>query len=209
MNATSWLAVASVAILSACQYKAEPPAIGSFNVYSSYENKLAGKYLLYVDASALNKQVKPSDMNCAAHTFPLELSASFASSTQQTFANLVGELQLVQSPVDRQGLAAQGARGMIIVRGEQTVAKLRAVPGFWNVGIETDVEIVASITVDGRSGRVLGSTVSGRGTAQTDAGAFCEGGAKSLAESAGSAGRQTLTRLGEAFANSERVRSGQ
>ncbi len=194
--------------LSACQYTAEPPAVGSFNVYSSYEDKLPGKYLLYVDATALNAQVKPSDLNCAAHTFPLQLSSSFTSSTRQTFANLVGDLELVSAPVDRSDLAARGARGMIIVRGEQTIARLRVVPGFWSNGIETDVETVASITVDGRNGRLLGSTVSGRGTAQSDAGAFCEGGSKSLAQSAGDAVRQTLTRLGEAMVNSERVRKG-
>lgn len=208
MKPTTLAALAALSFLAACQYKAEPPAIGSFNVYSSYENKLPGKYLLYVDGSALNQQVKPSDLNCAAHTYPLELAASFASSTRQTFANLVSELEMVPAPVDRSQLAAHNARGMIIVRGEQTIARLRVVPGFWSAGIETDVETVASITVDGRNGRLLGSTVSGRGTAQSDAGVMCDGGSKSLAQSAGDAMRQTLTRLGEALSNSERVRAG-
>lgn len=205
------IAVAAILVglsLAGCQYKAEPTAVGSFNVYSSYEDKLPGKYLLYVDASSLNATVKPSDINCAAHTFPLELAASFTSSTRQTFANLVSELELVPTPVDRSQLAAHNARGMIIVRGEQTIARLRVMPGFWSATIETDVETVASITVDGRNGRVLGSTVSGRGTAQADAGAFCDGGSKSLSQSAGDAVRQTLTRLGEALVNSERVRKG-
>ncbi len=208
MKLVTIAAIAAAAFLSACQYKAEPPAVGAFNVYSSYDNKLPGKYLLYVDGASLNQNVKPSDLNCAAHTFPLELSASFVSSTRQTMANLVEELELIQSPVDRSELASRNARGMIIVRGEQTIARLRVVPGFWSAGIETDVETVASITVDGRKGRLLGSTVSGRGTAQSDAGVMCDGGSKSLAQSAGDAMRQTLTRLGEALTNSERVRAG-
>ncbi|MGO4835967.1 hypothetical protein AB4144_27370 [Rhizobiaceae sp. 2RAB30] len=202
------LAVCTAILVSSCQYKAEPPAIGAFNVYSSYDQKLPGKYLLHVDGSQLNRNIKPSDMNCAAHTYPLSLSASFKESTRQTFSNLVDDLEVVDNPVDRSELAARSARGMIIVRGEQVIGKLRAVPGFWSVGIETDVEIVASIAVDGRNGRLLGSTVSGRGVAQTDAGAACEGGAESLTESASAAMRQTLGRLGEALNNSERVRTG-
>lgn len=200
--------LASAAMLGGCQYKAEPPALGSFNVYSSFENKLPGRYLLYVDGTQLNRDIKPSDFNCAAHTYPLALTASFAESTRQTISNLVEELEVVPQPVDRTALIEMRARGMIIVRGEQTIGRLRVVPGFWSAGMETDVEIVASVTVDGRNGRLLGSTVSGRGVAQATAGAACEGGAKSLAQSASDAMRQTLTRIGEALVNSDRVRTG-
>ncbi|GHC79360.1 hypothetical protein [Limoniibacter endophyticus] len=203
-----YIALAAGLALTGCQYKAEPVAIGAFNVYSSYENKLPGKYLLYVDASALNQNVKPSDMNCAAHSYPLELAASFKSSTRQTLSNLVGELELVDTPLDRSKLAERNARGMIIVKGEQTIARIRVMPGFWSATLEADVEIVSSITVDGKNGRLLGNTVSGRGVAQADAGAFCEGGAKSLSQAASDAARQALTRLGEALNNSDRVRTG-
>lgn len=200
--------VLAVVALSGCQYTAEPMAIGSFNVYSSYDDKVPGKFLLYVDGAQLNKDVKPSNLNCAAHTYPLHLADSFASSTRQTVANLVGEIEVVDKPVDRETLAAMSARGMIIVRGEQVIPKLRVVPGFWTANMESDVEIVASITVDGRSGRLLGTTVSGRGNAQGDAGALCEGGATSLAGAASDAMRMALTRIGEEFTNSERVRLG-
>ena len=207
----SWRAIAAAAaclLVGACQYKAEPPALPALNIYSSYDDKLPGKYLLYVEAQKLDRQVKPSDMNCAAHTYPLNLSASFPSATRQTFENLVAELEVVPAPVDRAELISRGARAIIIVRGEQTNARLRAVPGFWTVGMETDVELIASIQVDGRNGRLLGQTVSGTGHFQSDAGMACEGGAKSLTESATEAMRQSLSRIGEALTNSERVRKG-
>lgn len=201
-------AVALSAALSSCAYKAEPLAVGAYNVYSSYENKLPGKYLLFVDGNALNKTIKPSDMNCAAHSFPLAFSTGFVGSIRKTFENLVSSLEVVEAPVDRAGLSARGAKGMIIVKGEEVNARLRVVPGFWTMGMETDVEMVASITVDGQSGRLLGTTVSGNGNAQGDAGAFCEGGAKVLTDSAEKSMKQTVTKLGEALTNSERVRSG-
>ncbi|MHC1550956.1 hypothetical protein [Phyllobacterium sp. K27] len=194
--------------LAGCAYKAEPLAVGSYNVYSSYDNKLPGKYLLFVEGNALNKTIKPSDMNCAAHSFPLALSGGFTGSVRKTFENLVTSLEVVDSPVDRGELAAKGAKGMIIVKGEEVNARLRVVPGFWVMGMETDVEVVASITVDGQSGRLLGTTVSGSGNAQGDAGGFCEGGAKVLTDSAEKSMKQVVTKLGEALTNSERVRGG-
>lgn len=199
-------ALVGALLLSGCSYAAKPIAVGSFNVYSSYDGKLAGKYLLYVDAASLDRPIKPSDFNCSAHTFPLQLSASFAESVRQTLSNVVAEIEVMPAPVDRTELAKRGARGMILVRGESVDGRLRVVPGFWTNGIETDVEIVASITVDGRQGRLLGSTVSGLGHAQGDAGFACGGGGVALADAAGKSVEQTLTRLGEALVNSERVR---
>ncbi|TWG53549.1 hypothetical protein [Aminobacter sp. J44] len=194
--------------LAGCAYNAQPMAVGAYNVYSSYGDKLPGKYLLYVDGGALVRSVKPSDFNCAAHTYPLDLRSGFAGSVRKTFETLVEQLELVNAPVDRAELAGRGARGMIIVRGEELNARLRVVPGFWVAGMETDVELVASITVDGRHGRLLGSTVAGDGNAQGDAGGFCEGGAAALVQAAEGALKESVGRLGEALTNSERVRSG-
>jgi hypothetical protein len=196
------------ATISGCQYKAEPLSIASYNVYSSYGEKLPGKYLLYVDPSALSRNIKPSDINCAAHTFPLDLRSGFKGSVSKTFEALVTELQIIDQPVDRASLVAQGAKGMIIVKGEELDGRLRVVPGFWTAGMETEVQLSASIVVDGPKGRLLGSTVAGEGNAQGDAGAFCEGGAKALTDSAEKALKQTVGRLGEALTNSERVRKG-
>jgi len=208
MKKTNIAVAVLAALLASCQYKAEPLTVATYNVYSSYEGKLPGKYLLFVDGSKLDKSIKPSDYNCAAHTFPLALSGSFSGSVRQTFTNLVTELEVVQAPVGRDELKSRSARGMIIVKGEDVNARLRVVPGFWVAGMETEVEIAASITVDGQSGRLLGTTVSGDGNGQSDAGLACEGGAKSLTQSAEQAMKETLGRLGEALTNSERVRTG-
>ncbi|MCR5859756.1 hypothetical protein [Mesorhizobium sp. J428] len=203
--AAAFVAVGSV---SGCAYRAETMSVASYNVYSSYENKLPGKYLLYVDGSKLDKTIKPSDFNCAAHSYPLAISAGFTGSVRKTFANLVEEVEVVDAPVDRAELAPRGARAMIIVRGEEVNGRLRVVPGFWTAGMETQVELVGSIVVDGRKGRLLGTTVSGDGNAQSNAGLACEGGAASLVQSAEDAMKEVVGRLGEALTNSERVRSG-
>lgn len=202
------LALSIAGALAGCAYKAEPMSVGAYNVYSSYDTKLPGKYLLYVDGSKLNKTIKPSDFNCAAHTFPLELASGFEGSVRKTFANLLENVEPVSEPVAREDLAARGARAMIVVRGEDVNGRLRVVPGFWTAGMETDIEMDASIVVDGRRGRLLGKIVAGDGHAQGDAGVMCEGGASALTDSATQAIKETVRRLGEALTNSERVRSG-
>lgn len=207
-GARSLVAAAALAAVAGCQYNAKPMPVATYNIYSSYGDKLPGKYLLYVDGSSLNKPIKPSDLNCAAHTYPLDMGSSFGSSVRQTLSNLVSEMEVVNAPIDRAELKARGARGIIIVRGESLDGRLRVVPGFWSAGIETEVEVSASIVVDGINGRLLGSTVSGSGRGQSDAGLMCEGGSKSMTDSAEAALKQVLGRLGEALANSDRVRTG-
>ncbi|MER8867966.1 hypothetical protein NKI19_30460 [Mesorhizobium sp. M0751] len=203
------LAVLAAAFaLAGCQYKAEPMPMAAYNVYSSYGEKLPGKYLLFIDSTVLNRSIKPSDLNCAAHSYPIDMRSGFSGSVRKTLETLVAELEIVDQPVDAAGLAERKSRGMIVVKGEELNARLRVVPGFWSAGIETDVDLVASIIVDGRNGRLLGSTVEGQGNAQGDAGVLCEGGAKSLTESAEKALKQAVGRLGEALTNSERVRNG-
>ncbi|WP_299638534.1 hypothetical protein [Devosia sp.] len=86
-------AVSAAVLLSACSYAAKPIAVGSYNVYSSYEGKLAGKYLLFVDATPLDRPIKPSDFNCSAHNYPLQLSGSFSESVRQTLSNVVAEMR--------------------------------------------------------------------------------------------------------------------
>jgi hypothetical protein len=201
-------ALLTALLLSGCQYTAEPASVGVFNVYSSYEGKLPGSYLLFVDGAPLNKTLKPSDFNCAAHSYPLQLNEGFSGSVRLTFANLLETVEVVDAPVGREELAARGARAMIIVRGEDVTGRLRVVPGFWSNGIEAEVELAASITVDGREGRLLGLTASGDGNAQGPAGGFCEGGAGALAQAAEAAMKENVLRLGEALTNSERVRTG-
>lgn len=136
------------------------------------------------------------------------MQTGFTGSVRKTFETLVEQIEVVDRPADRAELAGKGARGMIIVRGEELDGRLRVVPGFWQAGMETEVQMAASITVDGRNGRLLGSTVGGDGNAQADAGGFCEGGAKALTQSAEKAMKQAVGRLGETLTNSERIRKG-
>jgi len=200
-------AAAATTLLVGCAYMAEPVAVESYDIATSYGSKLHGKYLLYVDGARLDTTVKPADMSCAAHTYPLVLSQPLADGMTGAFSSLVDELQVVTAPVASADLKAQGARGMITIQAQDVQASLRALPGYWSSGMDTSVQVIMSITVDGRSGRVFGTTVTGDGKGQGDAGFACDGGAKSLSDAGAQALRQAMTNAAEAVANSDRVRA--
>ena len=67
--------------------------------------------------------------------------------------------------------------------------------------------MVASIYVDGPAGRLFGMSVEGQGFGNAEAGAFCDGGAKSLVDSVGTAVRDSMRKMGEGLSNSEHIRA--
>ena len=110
--------------------------------------------------------------------------------------------------MSREDLVKSGARAQIRVIGESVRGTIRVIPGFWSAKMGAEITIVAVITVDGRNGRLLGKTLEGTARAETDAGAFCAGGGKAVAEAAEEAMKNALRHLGEELTNSDRVRSG-
>jgi hypothetical protein len=202
------LAVIAAAIcLGGCAYKAEPISAPSYNVVTSFNEKIAGKWLLSVEATPLNQTIKPSGMACAAHNFPLELSEAYKTSVSQTLKNVFEQIENIPTPISGQEANRRGARGVIVVRGEEVRGRLDVQPGFWTANMKTQVLIVASTFVDGPSGRVFGTTVEGQGIADAEAGMMCEGGGKSLTDASAVAMRDNVRKVAEALGNSERVRA--
>lgn len=176
------------------------------NVTSSYSEKVPGKFALYVEAGEFNKVIHPRGLQCAAHSYPLNISEGFRSSARITLANLVESVEFVDVPMSIDVLRAQGYRGQIVVKGEGLESKLVAIPGFWQANISTTVVLTASVSVDGPQGRVVGRTVEGAAERETEAGPFCSGGAASVEEASGQAMRKLLVQIGEAVANSDKLR---
>lgn len=200
--------LAAALALSGCAYQAEPLGIGAMDVVTSYSTKLPGKYLLYVEADALNQVIRPTGVACAAHSFPINAADGFAASARMTLENLVDSVQQIEAPIPLDQVRKQGARGLIVVRGENIEGQISVLPGFWSANIATEVQITASVTVDGPAGRLFGQTVDGRGKFEGPAGFACEGGATSMKTSAEKAMKEAVRRIGEGISNSERVRSG-
>lgn len=200
-------ALSAAILMAGCAYKAAPVDAPSYNVVTSFSEKVHGKWLLAVSTEPLNQNVKPSTFVCSAHTFPLQLSGAYATSVKETLSNVFDQIELLPSPIPGDQARKRGARGMIVVRGEEVRPRLDIQPGFWSANMRTQVLIVASVYVDGPNGRVFGTTVEGQGVADAEAGMMCEGGAKSLTDAASIAIRDSVRKIAEATGNSDRVRS--
>ena len=197
----------AAAFLGGCAYKTSAPVSPSYNVYSNYEDKVPGRFALYVNASSMRGEFKVDGLACSAHTYPMDASSAFKTSTLRTLANLVEDIEVVPTPLSRDRLKSGEYDGQIIVELEDMDVRLRMIPGFWTSEMEADVELTASIRVDGREGRVLGTTVSSDEHAKAEAGGACEGGANAISDATSDALEELMQKLGERFANSERVRA--
>jgi hypothetical protein len=197
----------SMSVVTGCTYNAQIDATPSFNVVSNYENKISGHWLLFVDSTPLQRPMKPSGMACAAHKFPIDASAPFTSSVNQTLKNLVEEIELVPGPVTPDGIRSRNARGLIVVRGEEVRARLDVKPGFWSADMQSQATVVASVVVNSSAGRLLGTTVEGTANADAEAGAMCSGGADSLGHAVSQAMGDTMRKIGETISNSEKIRN--
>ena len=98
----------SAALLSACAYNAPVDVSPAYNVYSNYEDKLPGRYALYVDSAEAKGEGEVKGFACSAHSYPYDGEAPFSSSVVATFRNIVEEVELVAMPMDAAALSAGG-----------------------------------------------------------------------------------------------------
>ena len=78
----------------------------AYNVYTSYQERLPGKYALVVDAGDLAGDFKVRGYACAAHTYPLDAREAFGTSVAKTFEQLVEEVDVMDRPIDRTQMLA-------------------------------------------------------------------------------------------------------
>ena len=199
-------AILGIAALSGCTYQSAVSATPVYDVYSGYDDKMPGTWALHV--SGLERFASEADMasiNCAANNYPIDVGQAFDSSLTATVTNLVEGLQIVDRPLTASELREREFAGIILAKAERVDAELIVNQGFWSGKPRSEVELAATITVEGVHGRLMGTTISGDGTARTSGG--CAQGADVVKNAAEDALRDLLTALGERFANSPRIRA--
>jgi hypothetical protein len=194
--------------VTGCSYKVSAPIAPSYDVYSSYSDKVPGRWVVMVDGGQLKEDFKVSGYVCSAHTFPLDASQAFNASVTRTLENVVEYVEDVQSPLSRDQLASSGYAGLIRVSGEEIDADLEVVPGFWSAGMKAEVQLTAALAVDGPNGRLLGGRLSSEGNDDAEAGGACEGGAQAISKATEKALRRLMEELGEKISNEPRLREG-
>jgi len=192
--------------MAGCTYIAPVSVAPNMDVVSSYGEKLPGSYLLYVEGDQFAQMVEATGYACAAHAYPVDAGTAFRNSTVQTIQQLVDSVQVVEQPVSASELAAQGKMGMIIVDAQSLQARFVVLRGFGSATADANVDMAATISVDGRNGRLFGTTVEGSGNAQSDAGVMCGGAATALGEATQTAMNKLIGEMGDRLSNSTRLR---
>lgn len=193
-------------LLSACAYNAPVDVSPAYNVYSNYEDKLPGRYALYVDSAEAKGEGEIKGFACSAHSYPYDGEAPFASSVVATFRNIVEEVELVDMPMDAAALSSGGYQAQLSVEVVSMEVDLRVIQGFWSSEIEAETEIAATVRAVNNAGVLLGSTIEGNADAEADSGMACEGAATAMQESISEAIEEAMERLGERLANARRLR---
>lgn len=188
--------------MSGCSYHTDVNVAPAYNVYSSYEEPIPGRWALHVDSQGLGARVVDVDgWICHAHEFPMDITLPFRKSVTETMSTLVEEIELVDSPFAMDALSRGGHSGQIVIRTDSFDPKV-----WFGFRASAEVELEVSVIVDGLENRLLESTVSSEGDAEESAGAFCGGGAHALANATEEAIEEVLERLGERISNSRRIR---
>lgn len=91
--------------LPACTYNASAPVSPAYDVYTNYEDKLAGRYALYINGDDLNGKYKVQGYVCSAHAYTQDARDASSQSVVQTFQNLTEDLEVVDEPLTRSDLA--------------------------------------------------------------------------------------------------------
>jgi hypothetical protein len=197
----------SATLLAGCTYVAPVDVTPTMDVVNSYGSKLPGSYLLYVNGDQFAQSVVATGYGCSAHDYPLDAGPAFRTSADQTVQQLVDAVQVVDQPVPASELAASDKVGMISVEAQSLQARFVVLRGLASATVDANVDMTATVTVDGRNGRLFGTTVEGSGNAQSDAGLMCGGAATALGEATQKAMDKLLAELGDRVSNSERLRN--
>ncbi len=193
-------------LLAGCAHQAQVAEAPAFDAVTSYGNKIPGRWVLFIDATALDTTAHPSGYACSAHSYDIKTAGAFQSSVRQTLENVFSQVETTPSPPS--GGVPRGAAGLIIVRGRETRTVLDVIPGFWSAKMRGRVTVSASVSVDGQKGRLFGRTFEGLGQTDSESGFACEGGGKALAAAAGRAVNNLVRQMAEALGNSPRLRRG-
>lgn len=202
--------VTATLVLTGCSYKVAPQVSPAVNTYSSYDDKVPGKFYLVLDSSLRNiqREVTPGSDLCSAHSFPVNVGTALSLSVNDTVRSVVAEVVEIPSMPDQQYFKKNGGNGVILVRLKRFEPRLRFIQGFWSNSAIVNSDLVVEVTAKAPDGKtVLNTTAGSTRTTDGAAGSFCSNGDDLLSQNLFDATREAMERLAERLSNSHKLRS--
>jgi hypothetical protein len=207
MKKSAALCVISAALVGGCAYNVAPTTAPAVNVYSSYESKIPGSWVLVIDPSTeFQREIKPSTYVCSAHKYPFSSGDTIKSSISQTMGNIFEEVISRSSAPTSEELAKNSLAGVVIVRLDSFQPRLACQQGFWSASCSATADMSFGVEVNGPNGRMLGTSVGSSKTHDGDAGGACGDAANVFAEAYRLSLKDSLERMAERVANAPKLR---
>jgi len=206
------IALVCVMVMTGCAYQVKPVAPGAINVYSSYESKVPGKFVVVYDDSLRNvsREIRPVSHVCSAHTYPLDAGDSLVNGLRKMFDATLQETREAKTLPSLNEMQSDGTRAAILVRLEDLSVRLSCSLGFWSGTCTSTTDMSMSVSAKNSEGKnVFDTQVTGSKTVDGDSGGACDKANELVEESFTRSARDALERLAERIANAARLRPKQ
>ena len=197
-----------VFFITGCTYKVQPTTVSTVPVYSSYEEKIPGTWVVIIDDSLrdIQRNLSTASYACSAHKYPIVIGDSFATSVTNAMREIFENVVVRDTLPTRDDMNKDNYIGVILVKMASFEPRVSCTAGFWSItcSARTSIEMVA--TISGRNGKLLSTSVEGTAIVDGDAGGSCEKVANLLSESISKSLKKALSRLAERISNSHKIR---
>lgn len=202
-----FLMTAAIFVGSGCAFNVKPVVSPAINIYSSYEDKIPGTFILILDSTvkSCTRDVRASTHFCSGHTYPVDIGEPLSVSIERTMQSIF-EIVILKDSVPVEGeLNELNAQGFIVVRLDHFQPRLSFTQGMWTNRDEATSDLSLGITIQGRNGPLLGASAGASRTVQHDA-ANCPDGAIALSEAISLSIKEAMERMAEKVTNSQKLR---
>ena len=207
MKNAALYAIGLATLVTGCAYNVAPTTAPAVNVYSSYDSKIPGTWVLVVDPSTeFQREIKPSTYVCSAHKYPFGSGDTIKSSITQTMENVFEEIVMRSAAPTSEEIKQNSLAGVVIVRLDSFQPRLACQQGFWSASCSATADMSFGVEINGVDGRLLGTSVGSSKTHDGDAGGACGDAANVFAEAYRLALKDSLERMAERVANAPKLR---
>lgn len=197
-----------VVLFSGCAYNVQPQVSAATNIYSSYSEKIPGRYVVVIDSSMndIHRDIKASSYVCSGPTYPIDMGNVLAASIMGTLDQVFHETIEQSDMPTAEMLKRLDSVGTVFVRLDDFSPRLTCTQGFWSGNCTADTDITFGVQVRDPNGMIYATSVDSEKSSSGDAGQACNGGATVLERSIKKATRDAMNRMAERLSNSDRLR---
>jgi hypothetical protein len=194
--------------MTGCTHRTPINSVGSVTVYTTFENKIPGKFAIIVGTASesLDRTVEPASHICSGWSYPLEFTSSFATSMVSASSYIFEEVTR-SYPAEIDNLKKEGYSGYVLISVKHFEPRLMFIPKMFEATGVADANIGFDYSVRNINNKVIvsGMATASR-TADGSAGGVCERGSELIQTAVRNALQTSLEQYVERVANSENVR---